>query len=168
MPLIWNVTLFIIGIVNVSFYSCKYTEVVYLTFCNILYLEMKKIYMLDFTSFKVYPCGMVLKSIGLGILILTSDCVQQWKNKVGHWETCFFHWRTNPTWIPWQTLPSLSETSVQCGSVKATALRQSHSSSGSRTGLFLTVPAISIIWHGQEPRGSEAKCKVLSMLPMSL
>lgn len=75
MPLIWNVTLFIIGIINVSFYSCKYTEVVYLTFCNILYLEMKIYIMLDLTSFKVYPCGMVFKSIGLGILILSSDCV---------------------------------------------------------------------------------------------
>lgn len=31
----------------------------YLTFCNILYLEMEIYIALDFSSFKVYSCGMV-------------------------------------------------------------------------------------------------------------
>lgn len=37
---------------------------------------------LDFTSFKVYSCGMVLKRnpIGLGILTPTADCVRQCNN----------------------------------------------------------------------------------------
>lgn len=47
----------------------------YLIFCNILYLEMKIYIMLDFIFFKVYFCGMVFKLIGLGILILSLDCV---------------------------------------------------------------------------------------------
>lgn len=59
------------------FIAVKCTEVVYLTFCNILYLEMEIYIILEFTSFKVSPYGMAYKSIRLGILILTADCVQQ-------------------------------------------------------------------------------------------
>lgn len=36
---------------------------VYLTFCNILYLEMEVYIVVDFTSFKVYSCGTVLKDL---------------------------------------------------------------------------------------------------------